>query len=110
MSSHALPAFSKKNCFRQDGNPCVTVKIYFSDASQHLRGRKTEVAPYSVKSIKLADPECFDNDHLYFEWRTVGKLGIPEDAPFAVRFMSDTPIVVSHKTRSAAHTSSKTAI
>ena len=99
MSSHALPAFSKKNHFRQDGNPCVTVEICFSDFSQHLRGRKTEVAPYSVKSIKLADPDCFDNDYPYFEWRAAGKLGIPDDAPLAVRFMSDTATLISHIVR-----------
>ena len=44
-----------------------------------------------------------DRDAVYFNWLSLAKNGIPENVPFAVRFRSDRPIVVTHKTHRAAY-------
>ena len=38
-----------------------------------------------------------DGNALYFSRSLLSKKGVPENDPFAVRFMCDTPMVVSHK-------------
>ena len=42
-------------------------------------------------------------DALYFNWLSLKAQCTPENAPFAVRFMSDVPVVVSHPDHPASY-------
>ena len=66
----------------------VFIDLYFEGQNKIIRG-VTEV----VKAQSLRIANILENDDRK----------VPENTPFAVRFVSQTPIVVSHKTHSAVH-------
>ena len=72
----------------------VRVQLYFEDKKQAFSTPEIEILGRSLKICRLTGGE---NGILPPE-----KV-LPENAPFAVRFLCDTPIVVSHATRAAAY-------
>ena len=81
----------------------VTIELYFDDSWRMVRSIKATAAPLVVKKLNIVGEE--DNgDFEYFDWLSLKKRGVPENADFAVRFMSDVPIVISHPDHSAVYT------
>lgn len=81
----------------------VTIELYFDDSWRMVRSIKATAAPLVVKKLNIVGDEV-DGDFEYFDWLSLKKRGVPENADFAVRFLSDTPIVVSHPDHTPAYT------
>ena len=60
-----------------------------------------------MKRLCITDPADVDGDALFFNWMSLKLRGIPENALFSVRFMSDIPVVISHKSHAAAYHSTE---
>ena len=80
----------------------VFIELFFPDRNGKIKDIKVEVPACTIKNVDL------DSDDLDSEWRYTNKFslktkGIPEDSPFAIRFMSDVPVVITNKNRSASY-------
>ena len=82
----------------------LNIELFFEDKGQDVRFIKAIAPRLVIKTISIVGEEV-DGDALYINFNSLKSLGIPENADFAVRFTSDIPIVVSHKNRSPAYTS-----
>lgn len=82
--------------------PKVWIDLYFEDKSMCIRHIQTELAPLSMRRISIVG-EDVDPDVQYYNWLSLKKQGIPEDVPFSVRFLCETPIIVSNKKHKAAY-------
>ena len=80
----------------------VRIDLFFGDRQQDVVGIYATIPSMAVRQCNIVGDEV-NPDTLYFNWMSLTKQGIPEHAPFAVRFLSDRPIVVSHKLHSAAY-------
>ena len=80
----------------------VWIELYFERRAQTVQGIRAVVPSMSVKPLCITGDEV-DRDAVYFNWLSLAKNGIPENVPFAVRFRSDRPIVITHKTHRAAY-------
>ena len=80
----------------------VWIEMYFERRAQTVQGIRAVVPSMSVRQCNITGDEV-DRDAVYFNWLSLAKNGIPENVPFAVRFRSDRPIVVTHKTHRAAY-------
>ena len=83
----------------------VTIELYFESSKQMVRSIKATAAPLVFKRLNIVG-EDVDGDFEYFDWLSLKKRGVPENVPFAVRFISDVPIVISHQYHKAVYTSS----
>lgn len=83
----------------------LSIDLLFEDRTRGVRYIKTEVGGNRIRRVNIVGEEV-DGDAVYFNWLSLKALGVPEDALFAVRFMSNVPIVVSHKTHTPAYHSS----
>lgn len=81
----------------------VTVELYFESSKQMVRSIKATAAPLVIKRLNIVGDEV-DGDYEYFDWLSLKKRGVPENVPFAVRFLSDVPIVISHPDHAAVYT------
>ena len=81
----------------------VTIELYFESSKQMVRSIKATAAPLVIKKLNIVGDEV-NGDYEYFDWLSLKKRGVPENAPFAVRFISDVPIVISHPDHTAAYT------
>lgn len=81
----------------------VNIELYFDDVWKMVRSIKATAAPLVVKKLNIVGDEV-DGDFEYFDWLSLKKRGVPENADFAVRFLSDMPIVVSHPDHTPAYT------
>lgn len=81
----------------------VTIELYFESSKQMVRSIKATAAPLVIKKLNIVGDEV-DGDHEYFDWLSLKKRGVPENVPFAVRFLSDVPIIISHPDHSAVYT------
>ncbi len=84
----------------------ISIDIFFEDSSRTIRYIKAQIPAMSVRRICVIDSNDADGDALYFNWMSLKARGIPENAAFAVRFISDLPVVVSHKTHREGYRSS----
>ena len=80
----------------------VTIELYFDDSWRMVRSIKATAAPLVVKKLNIVGEEV-NGDFEYFDWLSLKKRGVPENADFAVRFMSDVPIVISHPDHRAVY-------
>ena len=80
----------------------VTIELFFEDSWQMVRAIKATAAPLVVKRLNIVGDEV-DGDYEYFDWLSLKKRGVPENALFAVRFISDVPIIISHPDHSAVY-------
>lgn len=83
----------------------VWIDLLFESNRQGIRYIKTEVGGNRIRRVNIVGKDV-DGDAVYFNWLSLKALGVPENVPFAVRFMSTAPIVVSHKTHAPAYHSS----
>lgn len=87
------------------GTATLSIDLLFEDRTRGIRYIKTEVGGSCIRRVNIVGKDV-DGDAVYFNWLSLKALGVPENALFAVRFMSDKPIVVSHKTHAPAYHSS----
>ena len=80
----------------------VWIDLLFESNAQGVRYIKTEVGGNRIRRVNVIGKEV-NGDAVYFNWLSLKDLGVPENVPFAVRFLSDKPIVVSHKTHAPAY-------
>ena len=78
----------------------ILIEIYFADPTRHINHIKATVARLSSKTFSIVGEEI-DSEWKYFNPASLMKKGIPENEIFAVRFMSDIPIVISNKNHKA---------
>ena len=83
-------------------NANVWIDLLFEEEDKEVRYIKTKVQSNSIRRVNLLGPEA-DGDALHFNWLSLKTQGVPENAPFAARFLSDVPLVVSHKDHTAAY-------
>ncbi len=82
----------------------VQIELFFEESFQRIRYIKTYVEGGSIRRVNVVGDEV-NSESVYFNWLSLKTQGIPENAPFAVRFMSEIPIVVSHRDHTAAYRS-----
>lgn len=75
----------------------VYANLYFGERSEMIRHIKITVPGYTVKKVDFSVPGDIDGDALYFNRQSLKAKGIPTDKPFAVHFLSETPIVIWSK-------------
>ncbi len=80
----------------------VSIDLFFADSARNIRYIKAEIQAGTVSEINIIGDEV-DGDAVYFNWMCLKKLGIPENMPFAARFLSDTQIVITHKTHQVSY-------
>ena len=80
----------------------LDIELYFDDTDQNVRAIKLEVGSLRIMSASIIGNQI-DPDALHFNWLSLKKRGIPENKEFAVRFMSDIPIVVYHQKHKATY-------
>lgn len=78
----------------------VWIELFYENSSKNIRYLTVYINPCSIKSINIIGEETNDDD-VWFNWMSVKDVGICQDAPFAVRFLSDLPIVVSNSVHNA---------
>ncbi len=83
----------------------VQIELFFETKKQQIRYIKTKVDAGALRRVNIIG-EDVDSESLYFNWLSLKTQGIPENVPFAARFMCDVPIVVSHPDHTAAYRSS----
>jgi len=83
----------------------VWIELFFENRENNVRSIKAAVPQGTFKKISIIGDEI-DGDALYFNWMSLKALGVPENSTFAVRFICENPIVVSHKNHSPAYQSS----
>lgn len=80
----------------------LTIELFFESSKQLVRSIKAVAPALVVKKLNIVGDEV-DGDFEYFDWLSLKKRGVPENAPFAVRFISDVPLVISHPDHTAAY-------
>ncbi len=87
----------------------VMVQLYFLDSKQNLGDIKIELKG-GLEKINITNKESIITDSVWFSWMNPDVKGFPKSGEFAVRFISDVPIVISNKNRKATYTSSPSEI
>lgn len=85
-----------------NGKATVFAELFFENYKQNIRYIKIEVGALAMKNISIAG-DSVDSESLYFNWMSLKTKGIPQNQNFAVRFISDIPLVITHKEHSAAY-------
>lgn len=80
----------------------LSIDLFFEHSSQAVVGIRASIAPLTLHTLNIIGGEV-DGDHEYFDWLSLKKRGVPKDAPFAVRFISDVPVVISHDDHGAVY-------
>ena len=82
----------------------VQIELFFEESFRKIRYIKTVVEEGTIRRVNIVGDDV-NSESVYFNWLSLKAQGIPENAPFAVRFMSDIPVVVSHRDHTAAYRS-----
>ncbi len=82
----------------------VWIDLFFENKSEHIRNIKLSAPRFNYSKYNIVGDEV-DPDAKYCKWFSLKEKGIPENKPFAVRFRSEFPIVVSHKKHKATYSS-----
>ena len=83
----------------------VRIDLYFEEKALAIRDIRTQINGSLFKQLNIIG-EDVDGNAEPFSSVSLKNRGIPENQPFAVRFISDIPIVVSHKNHAPAYHSS----
>ena len=84
----------------------ISVELFFENGVRTIRSIKTTVLPLRIRKICITDPEDVTRDSAYYNPWSIEKNEIPVAAPFAVRFMSSVPVVISHQNHQKSYHSS----
>ena len=83
----------------------VRIDLYFELKADAVRDIRTKVSGSCFKRINIVGDDV-EGDQPPFSGVSLQVRGYPENQPFAVRFISDIPIVVSHPNHAPAYHSS----
>lgn len=83
----------------------VRADLYFEDKLQNVTNIIATIPGRSLKRLSLLGDEV-ETESASSNPNSLKKQGVPENALFGVRFVSDVPIVITHKTHQAAYRSS----
>ena len=83
----------------------VHMDIIFADASKCIENIRTQVNSCCVRKVNITDENDVEKSPQYFNWNSLNIKEIPENEEFAVRFICDEPMVISHKNHTAAYKS-----
>ena len=72
------------------------IELLFEDKDRRVRDIKTVIPYCRITKLNIVGDKV-DGDALYFNWQSLKGQGIPENVEFAVRFLSDEPLVIAHK-------------
>ncbi|MBE6553910.1 MAG: hypothetical protein E7666_06155 [Ruminococcaceae bacterium] len=75
----------------------ISIDLFFEDKNRNLRYIRATVGGMTFKRLCITGNEV-ETDSIYYNPASLATRGIPQDAAFAVRFISNIPIVVSHET------------
>lgn len=78
----------------------VWIELYFEDTNKNIRYLTAYINPCCIQKVDITQAD--DND-VWFNWMSVKDRGISENSPFAVRFLSSLPIVVSNKNHKGSY-------
>ncbi|MBE6732395.1 MAG: hypothetical protein E7561_00140 [Ruminococcaceae bacterium] len=81
----------------------VLIEMFFENSSDRIGCIKTELPGKTIKTICITDKNDVITDYKFFNWEELDKKGVPENSPFAVRFIANEPIVVSNKNHKATY-------
>ena len=81
----------------------VLIEMFFEHSSDRIGCIKTELPVQTIRTICITDKKDVVTDYKFFNWEELDKKGVPENSPFAVRFMANAPIVVSNKNHTATY-------
>ncbi len=86
-------------------SPTATIKIemFFEEQWTSIKHIVTEVGGHKYRKICIKDENDVDTDAVYFNWETLKYNGLPENSDFAVRFISDVPVVIANKNHKEAY-------
>lgn len=87
-----------------DGRAPIYVELIFEDVLKNVGWIKIKKTG-GYRFVNIIDEKDVEKNPNFFSWVSLEKKGIPENANFAVRFLSDEPFVVSHKTHIPAYKS-----
>jgi hypothetical protein len=74
--------------------PNVYASLYFDETKDLVRYIKIPVKTFAVTKFNFATGEGIEDDALYFNRRSLAKIGLPTDKSFTVHIHSDQPVVV----------------
>jgi len=74
----------------------IQIDLFFEEKKKAVRYIKTVVEGGFMKKINILS-EDVDDDALMYNIASLRKRGVPENGEFAVRFLSDVPVVVFHE-------------
>lgn len=75
----------------------VTFELFFDSKKKAIRHIKTTIPPMTFRHFSVIDEQEVESETVYYNPWSLATRGIPENEPFVLRIMSDTPIIVSHK-------------
>lgn len=81
----------------------VIIDIFFEDTAQRICYIKAKIPNASFKKLCIINQEDVESESLYFNPWSLNSVGIPETASFAVRFISNVPVVISHRDHIASY-------
>ena len=81
----------------------VVIELYFEDREHNVNFIRYAAKPCSLTTIDITDKNVISSEDDYYNPSSLDKVGIAKSLPFAVRFLSDVPIIVSHKTHREAY-------
>lgn len=81
----------------------IMIDIYFDEPNRNLSYIQATVPKKSFKRLCIIDENDVLPSAVWFNWENLAVKGIPENASFAVRFVSNRPVVISHKNHSASY-------
>ena len=89
-------------------SPTATIKIelFFEKQWTSIKHIITEVGGHKYRKICIKDENDVDTDAVYFNWETLKHNGLPENSDFAVRFISDIPVIITNKNKKEAYKTS----
>lgn len=79
----------------------VWIELYFDNRKRTVQNIKLTMPSMALKTINVTGNDV-EHNAVFFNWMSIEQRGIPENVPFAVRFLSDRPIVVTHKSHAPA--------
>ena len=89
-------------------SPTATIKIelFFEKKWAAIKHITTQIGGHKYKKICIKDENDVDTDAVYFNWETLKYNGLPENSDFAVRFISDIPVIITNKNKKEAYKTS----
>ena len=82
----------------------LNIELFFENRERNIRYIQAKISPLSYKELSVIGDKV-ESENLYFNWMSLKQRGIPENADFAIRFISDIPLVISHKSHTETYRS-----